>query len=54
MRRRREGRVKAAGDTILFQLKSLGEAQAEMLARRLGISVQARRRWKIALRPRHS
>jgi predicted ArsR family transcriptional regulator len=33
--------VKAAGDTILFQLKSLGEAQAEMLARRLGISVQA-------------
>jgi len=33
--------VKAVGDTILFQLKSLGEAQAEMLARRLGISVQA-------------
>jgi predicted ArsR family transcriptional regulator len=33
--------VKAAGDAILFQLKSLGEAQAEMLARRLGISVQA-------------
>ena len=33
--------MKAAGDAILFQLKSLGEAQAEMLARRLGISVQA-------------
>ena len=33
--------MKAVGDTILFQLKSLGEAQAEMLARRLGISVQA-------------
>jgi len=33
--------VKAAGDAILFQLKSLGEAQAEMLAGRLGISVQA-------------
>jgi predicted ArsR family transcriptional regulator len=33
--------VKTAGDTILFQLKSLGEAQAETLARRLGISVQA-------------
>jgi predicted ArsR family transcriptional regulator len=41
MCRRGEGRVKAAGDAILFQLKSLGEAQAEMLARRLGISVQA-------------
>jgi predicted ArsR family transcriptional regulator len=33
--------VKTAGDAILFQLKSLGEAQAESLARRLGISVQA-------------
>jgi predicted ArsR family transcriptional regulator len=33
--------VKAAGDAILFQLKSLGEARAETLARRLGISVQA-------------
>ena len=33
--------MKAARDAILFQLKSLGEAQAEMLARRLGISVQA-------------
>jgi predicted ArsR family transcriptional regulator len=33
--------VRTAGDTILFQLKSLGEAQAETLARRLGISVQA-------------
>jgi predicted ArsR family transcriptional regulator len=33
--------VKAAGDAILFQLKSLGEAQAETLARRLGITVQA-------------
>jgi predicted ArsR family transcriptional regulator len=33
--------VKTAGDAILFQLKSLGEAQAETLARRLGISVQA-------------
>jgi predicted ArsR family transcriptional regulator len=33
--------MKTAGDTILFQLKSLGEAQAETLARRLGISVQA-------------
>jgi predicted ArsR family transcriptional regulator len=36
-----EKRVKTAGDTILFQLKSLGQAQAETLARRLGISVQA-------------
>ena len=34
-------RVKTAGDAILFQLKSLGEAQAETLARRLGITVQA-------------
>src|SRR5262249_49100151 len=33
--------LKAAADAILFQLKSLGEAQAETLARRLGISVQA-------------
>jgi predicted ArsR family transcriptional regulator len=33
--------VKSAADAILFQLKSLGEAQAETLARRLGISVQA-------------
>jgi predicted ArsR family transcriptional regulator len=33
--------VKTAGDAILFQLKSLGEAQAETLARRLRISVQA-------------
>jgi len=33
--------VKTPGDAILFQLKSLGEAQAETLARRLGISVQA-------------
>jgi predicted ArsR family transcriptional regulator len=33
--------VKTAGDAILFQLKSLGEARAETLARRLGISVQA-------------
>jgi predicted ArsR family transcriptional regulator len=33
--------VKTAADAILFQLKSLGEAQAETLARRLGISVQA-------------
>ena len=33
--------MKTAGDAILFQLKSLGEAQAESLARRLGISVQA-------------
>jgi predicted ArsR family transcriptional regulator len=33
--------VKTAVDAILFQLKSLGEAQAETLARRLGISVQA-------------
>jgi predicted ArsR family transcriptional regulator len=35
------GRVKTAGNAILFQLKSLGEAQAETLARRLAISVQA-------------
>ena len=33
--------MKTAGDTILFQLKSLGEVQAETLARRLGISAQA-------------
>jgi predicted ArsR family transcriptional regulator len=33
--------VKTAVDAILFQLKGLGEAQAETLARRLGISVQA-------------
>jgi predicted ArsR family transcriptional regulator len=33
--------VKTAADAILFQLKSLGQAQAETLARRLGISVQA-------------
>jgi predicted ArsR family transcriptional regulator len=33
--------VKTAGDAILFQLKSLGEVQAETLARRLRISVQA-------------
>jgi len=33
--------LKTAADAILFQLKSLGEAQAETLARRLGISVQA-------------
>jgi predicted ArsR family transcriptional regulator len=33
--------VKGAADAILFQLKSLGEAQADTLARRLGISVQA-------------
>ena len=33
--------MKTAGDATLFQLKSLGEAQAETLARRLGISVQA-------------
>jgi predicted ArsR family transcriptional regulator len=33
--------VKTAADAILFQLKSLGEAQAETLARRLRISVQA-------------
>jgi len=33
--------VRTASDAILFQLKSLGEAQAETLARRLGISVQA-------------
>ncbi|MBV9814659.1 MAG: HTH domain-containing protein [Alphaproteobacteria bacterium] len=38
---REKGNVKTAGDAILFQLKSLGEAQAETLARRLGISVQA-------------
>jgi predicted ArsR family transcriptional regulator len=38
--RERNG-VKTAGDAILFQLKSLGEAQAETLARRLRISVQA-------------
>jgi hypothetical protein len=30
-----------AGDAILFQLKSLGEPQAETVARRLRISVQA-------------
>src|SRR5215469_11415602 len=36
-----KGKVKTADDAILFQLKSLGEAQAETLARRLGISVQA-------------
>jgi predicted ArsR family transcriptional regulator len=35
--------VKTTADAILFQLKSLGEAQAEILARRLGISVQAMR-----------
>ena len=35
--------MKTAGDAILFQLKSLGEAQAETLARRLMISVQAMR-----------
>jgi predicted ArsR family transcriptional regulator len=33
--------VKTAADAVLFQLKSLGEARAETLARRLGISVQA-------------
>ena len=33
--------MKTGADAILFQLKSLGEAQAETLARRLGISVQA-------------
>lgn len=33
--------MKTAADAILFQLKSLAEAQAETLARRLGISVQA-------------
>ena len=33
--------MKTAGDAILFQLKSLGEVQAETLARRLGISAQA-------------
>jgi predicted ArsR family transcriptional regulator len=38
---RERNRVRTAGDAILFQLKSLGEAQAETLARRLGISVQA-------------
>ena len=33
--------MKTAGDAILFQLKSLGQAQAETLARRLGVTVQA-------------
>jgi predicted ArsR family transcriptional regulator len=33
--------MKTAADAILFQLKSLGDAQAETLARRLRISVQA-------------
>lgn len=33
--------MKTEADAILFQLKSLGQAQAETLARRLGISVQA-------------
>ena len=33
--------MKTAGDAILFQLKSLGEAQAETIARRLRVSVQA-------------
>ena len=33
--------MKTASDAILFQLKSLGQAQAETLARRLGISGQA-------------
>jgi predicted ArsR family transcriptional regulator len=33
--------MKTTGDAILFQLKSLGDAQAETLARRLRISVQA-------------
>lgn len=33
--------MKTVGDAILFQLKSLGEAQAETLARRLRITVQA-------------
>lgn len=33
--------MKSAADAILFQLKSLGEAQAATLARRLGISIQA-------------
>jgi len=33
--------VKTAADAILFQLKSLGQAQAGTLARRLGVSVQA-------------
>ena len=33
--------MRTAADAILFQLKSLGQAQAETLARRLGISVQA-------------
>jgi predicted ArsR family transcriptional regulator len=33
--------VKTASDAILFQLKTLGEARAETLAGRLGISAQA-------------
>jgi predicted ArsR family transcriptional regulator len=33
--------MKTTGDAILFQLKSLGDAQAETLAKRLRISVQA-------------
>jgi predicted ArsR family transcriptional regulator len=33
--------MKTVADAVLFQLKSLGEAQAETLARRLRISVQA-------------
>jgi predicted ArsR family transcriptional regulator len=33
--------VKSTADAILFQLKSLGEARAETLAGRLGISAQA-------------
>lgn len=33
--------MKSAAEAILFQLKSLGEARAETLARRLGISIQA-------------
>jgi len=33
--------LKTAADAILFQLKSLGAAQAETIAKRLGISVQA-------------
>jgi predicted ArsR family transcriptional regulator len=33
--------LKTAADAILFQLKSLGEARAETLASRLGITVQA-------------
>jgi predicted ArsR family transcriptional regulator len=37
----RDEAVKTAADAILFQLKSLGEAQAETLARRLCITVQA-------------